>query len=138
MYIIAIAWLFTAALMTLGQTSVVAGVLTFFFWGLAPLGLLLWLIGTPARLRSKARRQIPEEAGQQCDTATAPGKTVNPAPTAAAQQEESESLAPEALARPDHARSTDVSGPVGMRAAPADRSLRQAAGSGADHRPDPR
>ncbi len=60
MYIIAIAWLFTAALLTLGQTSFVAAVLSFFFWGLMPLSLLLWLVGTPARLRRKAARQKAE------------------------------------------------------------------------------
>lgn len=57
MYIIAIAWLFTASLLSIGQSSVVAGVLTFLFWGLLPLCLLLWLIGTPARLRRKARQE---------------------------------------------------------------------------------
>lgn len=64
MYIIAIAWLFTAAMLTLGQTSVVAGVLTFFFWGIMPVCLILWLIGTPARLRRKSARLETIESGQ--------------------------------------------------------------------------
>ncbi|MEN3109679.1 hypothetical protein ACFONG_13960 [Uliginosibacterium paludis] len=68
MYIIAIAWLFTASLLSIGQSSVVAGVLTFLFWGLLPLCLLLWLIGTPARLRRKARRErtsVSEQTAQE-------------------------------------------------------------------------
>jgi len=56
MYIIAIAWLYVALLAALSDTTVVGGVLTFVFWGLAPLALFLWLIGTPARRRDAARR----------------------------------------------------------------------------------
>lgn len=57
MYIVAIAWLFVALVLTISQPNLVAAVLTFVFWGLVPLALLLWLVGTPARLRAKARRQ---------------------------------------------------------------------------------
>lgn len=56
MYIIAIAWLYVALLAALSDTTVVGGVLTFVFWGLAPLALFLWLIGTPARRRGAAQR----------------------------------------------------------------------------------
>jgi hypothetical protein len=49
MYIIAIGWLYVTTLMALSESSIVAGVLTFFFYGLFPVGLLLWLLGTPAR-----------------------------------------------------------------------------------------
>lgn len=61
MYIVAIAWLFTALMLTVGQTSIVAAVLTFFFWGIMPISLILWLIGTPARKRRKALRQNTNE-----------------------------------------------------------------------------
>lgn len=55
MYIIAIAWLYVVVLMSVTETTVIAGVLTFLFYGLAPLALLLWLLGTPARRRRLAR-----------------------------------------------------------------------------------
>jgi membrane protein implicated in regulation of membrane protease activity len=51
MYIIAIAWLYVTVLMAAAETSVVAGALTFTFYGLLPLALLLWLFGTPVRRR---------------------------------------------------------------------------------------
>ena len=54
MYLIAIAWIFVTLCMALTEPSVVAGLLTFFFYGLAPLALLLWLVGTPQRRRNKA------------------------------------------------------------------------------------
>lgn len=55
MYIIAIAWLYVVVVVAVADTSVVGGVLTFVFWGLFPLGLFLWLFGTPARRRNAAR-----------------------------------------------------------------------------------
>jgi hypothetical protein len=59
MYIIAIGWTFVTLLMALTETSFVAGVLTFFFYGLAPLALFVWLFGTPQRLRNKQRSLPP-------------------------------------------------------------------------------
>ena len=44
MYIIAIGWLYVTVLMALTETSVVAGVLTFLFYGLFPVALLVWLL----------------------------------------------------------------------------------------------
>ena len=54
MYIIAIAWLYVTFLMAVTEHSVTAGILTFFFYGLMPCGLLLWILGTPQRKRKKA------------------------------------------------------------------------------------
>lgn len=56
MYIVAIAWIFTATLLAISQASLIAGILSFCFWGILPLLLILWLIGTPARLRNKAKK----------------------------------------------------------------------------------
>lgn len=55
MYIIAIAWLYVVLIVAVSDTTVVGGVLTFVFWGIAPLALFLWLAGTPARRRAAAR-----------------------------------------------------------------------------------
>jgi len=55
MYIVAIAWLFVVILLAITQDSIVAGLLNLFFWGLVPLGLLLWIVGTPARHRRPAQ-----------------------------------------------------------------------------------
>lgn len=61
MYIIAIGWLWVVLMMALVETSLVASVLTFFFYGLAPLALFLWLLGTPARRRRSADKAIDEQ-----------------------------------------------------------------------------
>jgi len=60
MYIVAIAWIYVALLAAAAETTVVGAALTFIFYGLAPLSLLLWLVGTPARRRS-AQRALDEE-----------------------------------------------------------------------------
>lgn len=65
MYVIAIGWLYVTVLMAVVETSVVAGVLTFVFYGLLPVGLLLWLLGTPVRrqrLREREARQAEQAA----------------------------------------------------------------------------
>jgi hypothetical protein len=54
MYIVAIAWIYVTLLMAATEVSLTAGILTFLFYGLAPLALLLWLFGTPQRRRNKA------------------------------------------------------------------------------------
>lgn len=56
MYIIAIAWLYVTVLMALTETNITAGILTFLLYGLFPLALLLWLLGTPERRRRAAKR----------------------------------------------------------------------------------
>lgn len=61
MYIVAIAWLYVALLAAITDTTVVGGVLTFVFYGIFPLGLYLWLVGTPARRRRKKLRGDADE-----------------------------------------------------------------------------
>ena len=54
MYIVVIAWTFVALIIAVCQASVVAALLSFLFWGILPLGLILWLLGSPTRRRLPA------------------------------------------------------------------------------------
>ena len=65
MYIVAIAWIYVALLAAAAETTVVGAALTFIFYGLAPLSLLLWLVGTPARRRRSAQRALDEETRER-------------------------------------------------------------------------
>ncbi len=70
MYIIAIGWIWVVFMMSITETSIVAGLMTFVFYGILPCGLLLYLLGTPARRRRKSRlRAVAEDAA---DAAAAP------------------------------------------------------------------
>jgi len=53
MYIVAIGWLYVVVLMALTEKNFVAGIMTFLWYGLLPLGLLLWLVGVPSRKRKR-------------------------------------------------------------------------------------
>lgn len=57
MYIIAIGWLYVVVMMSITETSFIAGLMTFLFYGLVPLAIFLWLFGTPQRRRSMTAKQ---------------------------------------------------------------------------------
>lgn len=61
MYVIAIGWLYVTLLMAATEPNLTAGVLTFALYGLAPLALLLWLLGTPQRRRNRLSREPVDE-----------------------------------------------------------------------------
>ena len=62
MYIVAIAWLYVVLMMAITEKSVVAGILTFILYGLLPLALVLWLVGTPQRRRNKRSQEGREDS----------------------------------------------------------------------------
>jgi hypothetical protein len=57
MYIVAIAWIYVVLLMAFTEASFAAGAATFIFYGIAPLSILLYLMGTPQRRRNRRRRE---------------------------------------------------------------------------------
>jgi len=59
MYLVVIAWLYVVVLMALAEAlshtgSVLGAIMTFFFYGLVPICIMVYLRGSP--LRKKARR----------------------------------------------------------------------------------
>lgn len=59
MYIVAIGWLYVTFLMAMTETTVIAGVASFLFYGLLPVSLLMWLGGARGRARRKSRSSPP-------------------------------------------------------------------------------
>lgn len=58
MYIVAIGWMFVVGCMAAVEattSSLVGGIVTLFIYGLLPLALFLWLVGTPQRHRNRMR-----------------------------------------------------------------------------------
>lgn len=72
MYLIAIGWVYVVLMVSVVNPNPVGGVLTFLFAGLGPLALFLWIFGTPARRRAKARRDAQQQACRD-DSAEADG-----------------------------------------------------------------
>jgi hypothetical protein len=71
MYLIVIAWLYVTLLMGLAeafstQGTVLGAIITFLLYGVLPMSLVVYLMGTP--LRRKARKQMEEREPAQLET----------------------------------------------------------------------
>ena len=67
MYLIVIAWLYVALMMAVAEAtspigSVVGAVFTFVLYGVGPVSLVIYLIGTPARRKAIKAREADELA----------------------------------------------------------------------------
>ena len=83
MYILAIGWLYVALMMALAEAtnatgSVLGAMVTFVCYGLMPVGLLVYLLGRPAR-----RRQREQEQARAATTSSVPPDAGSHAPGAA-------------------------------------------------------
>jgi hypothetical protein len=79
MYIIAIGWLYVTILVAANEASLVAGIISFIFYGLLPCSILLWMSGSKVRRQRRAYREAQLARSVQPDqTALAPGDAVAP------------------------------------------------------------
>lgn len=69
MWIVAVAWIYVVGLMSLTETSVVAGVMTFLFYCALPLSILYYLATTNKRRerRKRERAAAVQETGNDLD-----------------------------------------------------------------------
>ena len=58
MYIIAIGWLYVTVLIAANEPSIVAGIISFLFYGLVPCSLLLWVSASKVRRQRKAYQEL--------------------------------------------------------------------------------
>lgn len=84
MYLVVIAWLYVTLMMAVAEAtspvgSVLGAIVTFVLYGLLPLGILVYILGTPARKRKLHQRALAEQhawdkaqAGARSDSAIAP------------------------------------------------------------------
>lgn len=79
MYIVAIAWIYVVLMMAITEESVIAGVMTFLLYGVFPLALILYLMGTPQRKRNrvKAEKLLRERAVRSESDASGKEETNN-------------------------------------------------------------
>ena len=68
MYIVVIAWIYVTLLMAATEASIIAGILTFLFYGLLPCALLIWIFGMPhRRILSEHLLDQPDRADAEAD-----------------------------------------------------------------------
>lgn len=70
MYLVAIAWMYVALMMAIAEAthangSLLGAIITFLLYGVGPLTLVMYLMGTPHRRRA---RQLKEQQEQQNPT----------------------------------------------------------------------
>ncbi len=78
MYIVAVGWIYVVLMMSITETSAVAGIMTFLFYGVVPVAIILYLMGGPERKRrraaaEKAQWQARVEGQPAPDSATGDG-----------------------------------------------------------------
>lgn len=89
MYIVPIAWLYVAFMMAVAeatstQGTVLGAFFTFVLYGLMPIGLLLYFMGTPGRRRKRLAREAEETAAYLAAQAVQPTEPTQPAQAAQA------------------------------------------------------
>jgi hypothetical protein len=77
MYLVAIAWIYVVVMMALAealspQGTVLGAVFTFLLYGVLPLSLVLYLLGTPMRRRARLKAEAAEAAEPASGAALAP------------------------------------------------------------------
>lgn len=70
MYLVAIGWLYVALMMSVAEAthvngSILGAMITFVLYGLLPIALVMYLLGTPARKRAIKAREAAEHAAWQ-------------------------------------------------------------------------
>ena len=65
MYIIAIGWLYVTLLVAANEATIIAGIISFAFYGLLPCSLLIWFSGS--RVRRERRKYRESMANQLAD-----------------------------------------------------------------------
>lgn len=83
MWIVAIAWMFVVLLMTVAEAvspvgSVLGAIVTFFLYGVGPLALVMYLLGTPMRRKARRQAEAAADALAAADSTAAAAPAIQP------------------------------------------------------------
>ncbi|MGJ7918696.1 hypothetical protein ACI48D_24905 [Massilia sp. LXY-6] len=70
MWIVAIGWMYVVTLMAATEPSVIAGIMTFLFYGILPLSLVFYLTGAWQRGRVRRARKRKSQHSKRGDAPT--------------------------------------------------------------------
>lgn len=87
MYIVPIGWIYVALMMSVAEANssngtVLGAVITFILYGLLPVGLVMYIMGTPGRKRMLRERAVQERAAYDAAHPAASVQTLGDAPDA--------------------------------------------------------
>ena len=80
MHIAAVGWIYVVLMMAITEDSVVAGIMTFLFYGVLPVALIMYVAGTGNRKRRRAQEETERRAQKISDEATTTAKSESPNP----------------------------------------------------------
>lgn len=83
MYLVVIAWLYVTIMMSVAEAtsstgSVLGAIVTFVLYGLLPLSIVVYIMGTPARKRAIHARAMAERKEAEAEAAAAPPEPSSP------------------------------------------------------------
>ncbi len=78
MHIAAVGWLYVTLMMAITEETVVAGIMTFFFYGVLPTLIILYVGGTGQRKRRREQQRLESIAARDAQQAP-PTEDVRPA-----------------------------------------------------------
>lgn len=78
MWIVAIGWAYVVILMAATETSVIAGIMTFFGYGVLPMSILFYLAGAGRRRRRRTEASVRPPKGSSSENASLPLVTIPP------------------------------------------------------------
>ena len=80
MHIAAVGWIYVVLMMAITEDSVVAGIMTFLFYGVLPVALIMYVAGTGNRKRRRAQEESERRAQKISEEAstTAKSESANP------------------------------------------------------------
>lgn len=85
MYIVAIAWIYVALMMAVAEAqhpngTVLGAIITFVLYGVVPVAIVLYIMGTPHRRRARKAREAQEAAASAEPDAGGHAATDTPVP----------------------------------------------------------
>ena len=80
MHIAAVGWIYVVLMMAITEDSVVAGIMTFLFYGVLPVALIMYVAGTGNRKRRRAQEEAERRAQKLSGEASTTAKSESPNP----------------------------------------------------------
>ena len=80
MHIAAVGWIYVVLMMAITEDSVVAGIMTFLFYGVLPVALIMYVAGTGNRKRRRAQEEAERRAQKISEEASTTAKSKSPNP----------------------------------------------------------
>jgi TRAP-type C4-dicarboxylate transport system permease small subunit len=78
--LVAIGWMYVTLMMAITQPTVIAGIATFFFYGLLPVSIIVYVMLAPERGRRRKAREAAEQEASMARKSTETGESSDPPP----------------------------------------------------------